>query len=298
MKVCITGASGMIGSALAGRLRSEGHKVIALVRSRPRDTNERQWTPGTALGPASLADADVVVHLAGKNIGVRWTDSAKREILSSRIDGTSTIARALAESFRTGGKPSVLVSASAIGIYGDRGDEVLTEESATGTGFLPDVGREWESGADPARQAGVRVVHPRMGLVLTREGGALARMLLPFKLGVGGRIGDGRQYWSWITLPDVVDATLFCIANSGISGIVNFTAPNPVSNREFTKILGSVLHRPTVFPTPKLALRIVLGEGADELLLASARVIPSRLQSAGYSFRHRDLRSALEAALP
>ncbi len=296
MNVYITGASGLIGTAVAQKLRAENHRVIAMVRRSPK-LDEVQWTPGIKLGPSLFADADVVIHLAGTSIAARWSERTKREIRDSRVLGTTTIAEAVAASFAANGKPKTMLSASAIGFYGDRGNEALTESSGPGAGFLPQICQLWESAAAPARQVGVRVVHLRIGLVLTRQGGALPQMLLPFRLGLGGRIGSGRQYWSWIALPDVVRAVLLCAHDDNIAGPVNLTSPQPVTNREFTKALGAVLKRPTILPVPRFAARLAIGEGVDELLLASARVMPRALQKAGFEFRYPELRFALEAAL-
>jgi uncharacterized protein (TIGR01777 family) len=227
---------------------------------------------------------------------VRWTRARKARIRDSRIQGTRLLSEALA---RTGRRPRVLVSASAVGIYGDRGDEVLTERSALGPreDFLTAVGREWENAAAPARAAGIRVVHPRFGVVLSRAGGALRKMLLPFRLGLGGRLGDGTQWWSWISIDDVVGALLHLVLNESLSGAVNVSAPEPVRNRDFTRILGRVLSRPTPFPVPSTALRLVFGEMADSALLASVRVLPERLLGSGYRFAYPDLEAALRHVL-
>ena len=296
MQVFMTGASGLIGKAVSERLRAEGHAVVSMVRGAPR-AGEVQWTPGKPLDPAVFAGADAVTHLAGKNVATRWTAATKKELFDSRVEGTKTISDAVAESFRTTGKPAVLISASAIGYYGPRGDEVVTEESAPGTGFLHDICVAWEAAAQTAKDAGVRVVHPRIGVVLSKEGGALGKMLPIFKLGGGGKLGDGRQWWSWITISDLVSAMLFTIENP-ISGPVNFVGPNPVTNAEFTKVLGEVMHRPTIFPVPRFALHVAMGkEAAEETALASVRVLPRRLSESGYQFAHADLRAALQNVL-
>lgn len=297
MQVFMTGASGLIGKAVSERLRAEGHTVFAMVRGTPR-ASEVQWTPGKPLDPAVFADADAVIHLAGKNVATRWTAEAKKELYESRVAGTKTISDAAAESFRRTRKPSVLISASAIGYYGVRGDEVLTEESAPGTGFLHDICVAWEAAAQSAKDAGVRVVHPRIGVVLSKHGGALAKMLPIFKLGGGGKLGNGRQWWSWIAIDDIVGAILFALKDPQLSGPVNFVGPNPVTNAEFTKILGQVMHRPTVFTVPRLALHVAMGkEAAEETALASERVLPKRLTEYGYQFAHADLRAALQNVL-
>lgn len=294
MNVFISGATGLIGKALVERLRASGQAITALVRGAPK-AGEVRWTPGKPLDPAALAAADAVVHLAGKNVATRWTDSEKKELFESRVAGTKTISDAVAESFRRSGKPEVLVSASAIGYYGVRGDEILTEASAPGSGFLKEICVAWENAAQSAKDAGVRVVHPRIGVVLSAEGGALAKMLPIFKLGGGGKLGDGRQWWSWITIDDVVEAILFSLRSGQIRGPVNFTAPNPVTNAEFTRVLGEVLHRPTIFPVPRFALHLAMGkEAAEETALASTRVLPNRLREGGYKFAYADLGEALQ----
>jgi uncharacterized protein (TIGR01777 family) len=238
---------------------------------------------------------DAVVHLAGESIAAgRWTAAVKERIRRSRVDGTRLLAETLARLER---RPRVLVSASAVGYYGDRGDEPLTEESPPGVGFLADVARAWEAAADPARAVGIRVVHPRLGLVLAREGGALPRMALPFRLGLGGVIGSGRQYWSWIALPDAVRVIERALADATLAGPVNAVAPAPATNREFTRALGRVLGRPTLLPFPALGVRLLMGEMGRALLLGSARVLPRRLERAGFRFEHPELEGALRGAL-
>jgi uncharacterized protein (TIGR01777 family) len=297
MNVYITGATGLIGNALSERLRAEGHTVVALVRGTAK-AGEVQWSPGKPLDSAVLSSADAVVHLAGKNVATRWTAKEKQELFQSRVDGTKTISDAMAESFRRNGKPGVLISASAIGYYGSRGDEVLTEESAPGTGFLKEICVAWEQAAQSAKDAGVRVVHPRIGLVLSEEGGALAKMLPVFKLGAGGKLGDGRQWWSWIALEDVVGAIIFSLLNPNVSGALNFTAPHPVTNAEFTKMLGATMDRPTMFPVPRFALHLAMGkEAAEETALSSVRALPRRLLEIGYEFGYADLPTALQNVL-
>jgi uncharacterized protein (TIGR01777 family) len=264
---------------------------------RPAGPGEISWNPATGqLNPASLESIDAVVHLAGENVGARWTAGRKARIRDSRVEGTRLISETLA---RLAKRPEVMVSASAVGIYGDRGDDVLTESSALGNSadFLAQVGVEWEAAADPARQAGIRVVHPRFGLVLSRKGGALGRMLLPFRLGLGGRLGSGSQWMSWISLADAVEVIGHVLSNRDVHGPVNVTAPRPVTNREFTRTLGRVLARPTVFAVPAPFLRLLFGEMADVMLLASTRVVPARLTELGYRFQHADLETALRAAL-
>ena len=296
LHVAVTGASGLIGSALTRRLTADGHRVSPVVR-RQAGPGEINWDPaGGRLEPKDLEGLDAVVHLAGENVGVRWTASRKARIRESRVRGTRLLAEALT---RTSRRPAVLVSASAIGIYGNRGDEVLTESSAPATGddFLASVSRDWENAAGPARAAGIRVVHPRFGVVLSPAGGALKKMLWPFRLGLGGRIGSGTQWMSWISIDDVAGALLHLIRTASLSGPVNLTAPAPVRNRDFTRALGRVLSRPALLPVPAPALRLVLGEMADATLLASARVRPDRLLGSGYQFVHPDLDTALRQML-
>lgn len=297
MKVLITGASGLVGSALVPLLTAGGHTVARLVRSQPRPgAAEIQWDPEVGIREtASLDGVDAIVHLSGENIaGGRWTAERKAKIRDSRVKGTRTLCEALA---RLAHPPKVLVSASAIGFYGDRGDEILREESAPGAGFLAEVCRAWEEATAPAAQKGIRVVLLRIGVVLSPAGGALAKMLFPFKLGVGGIIGSGQQYMSWIGLDDTVGAIHHALAQGTVQGPVNAVAPYPVTNREFTKALGRVLGRPTLFPLPAFAARLVFGEMADALLLASTRVEPARLVAAHYAFRHPNLEGALRHLL-
>ena len=296
MRVLISGASGLLGTALTSALREQGHDPVALVR-RAAGPGEVQWDPDQALDPAKLADSDAVVHLAGKNIAGLWTAKFKQEVRQSRIRGTSTLATATAESHRRSRTPRVLVSASGAGYYGNRGEELLTEESSAGTGFLADVSKQWEAATAPARDAGVRVVCLRIGVVLARNGGALKPMLLPFRLGLGGRVGSGKQWWSWIALDDVVGTIVFALQNDNLRGAVNVVGPEPVRNQQFVRILGNELHRPTILPVPEFAIRGLMGEMGQELLLTSARVIPAKLKASGYSFRYSKLEDALHAAL-
>ncbi len=295
MRVLISGASGLLGTALTRALLRDGHETLALVRRAAR-AGEVQWDPRQPLDPAKLAGCDAVVHLAGKNIAGRWTEKFKQEVLESRSSGTRTLAAAAAESFRQTGQPPVFVSASGVGYYGSRGDEVLTEDSAAGAGFLAEVCKQWEAATNPARDAGVRVVNLRIGVVLARDGGALKPMLPPFRLGLGGRVGSGQQWWSWVSLDDVIGAMLFALQGE-LQGAVNLVAPAPVRNAEFVKALGKALHRPTIFPLPEFVIRGLMGEMGEELLLTSARAVPEKLQTAGYQFRHADLDEALRAAL-
>lgn len=294
MNVLISGATGLIGTALIPELEAQGHSVTRLTRS-PKGTGDIGWDPSAGRIDGSLEGTDAVVHLAGESIAEgRWTPEKKRRIMESRRRGTRLLAGSIAA---LPAPPRVMVSASAIGYYGDRGNELLREESAPGSDFLAGVCREWEAAADPAREAGIRVVHPRIGIVLSTRGGALGRTLPIFKLGLGGRIGSGRQYWSWISLDDVVGALIHALTNEAVSGPVNLTAPNPPTNAGYTRVLGRVLGRPAIFPVPAPAIRIMLGEIADALLLASQRVECARLKETGYAFRHPELEGALRHLL-
>jgi uncharacterized protein len=296
MNVLVTGSHGMIGTALIPRLRARGDRVLRLVRGDPEGSDDVRWDPpaGT-IDAAALEGVDAVVHLAGVGIGdKKWTEARKKEVLESRTIPTMLLARTLAA---LDGKPRVLVSASAIGYYGDRGDDVLTEAAAAGNDFGARVCRAWEEATAPAEEAGIRVVRTRTGLVLTARGGFLKRLLLPFKLGIGGRLGSGRQWMSWITLDDDLDAILHVIDTDSLAGPVNLTAPNPVTNAEFTQMLGRAVHRPTVVPTPMPALKVVYGSELVDTLLGSERVVPERLQQSGFTFSHPELDGALHAVL-
>jgi uncharacterized protein (TIGR01777 family) len=295
MKVAITGASGLIGSALVPHLRSVGHEVVRLVRRPPTGDDELTWNPkaGT-VDLDALQGVDGVIHLAGAGVGDhRWTDSYKAEILDSRVDGTRTIAQAMAA---LEPRPRVLVSGSAIGWYGDTGDRIVDESTPNGSGFLAGVVREWEAAARPAVEAGIRVVHPRTGLVVARGGGAWARMFPLFKAGLGGKLGPGSQYWSFISLRDEVCALQFLLQQEHLTGPVNLTAPNPVTNAEVTSVMGKVLGRPTILPAPSFALRAVLGEFSSEVL-GSSRVVPAVLERAQFAFQDPTIESAVRAAL-
>ena len=289
MKIAITGSTGLVGTALVPLLTKGGHDVLGLARP-------AQWDPekGT-IHSAVLNGADAIIHLAGENIAAgRWTASRKAGIRDSRVKGTRLIAETVA---RIEKPPQVIVSASAIGYYGDRGREVLREDSPPGNGFLPDVCRQWEAATDAATRRGIRVVHLRTGVVLSERGGALPKMLLPFRLGIGGRVGSGNQYWSWISLDDLCSAVVHCIQASSLHGPVNIVSPSPVTNLKFTKTLGRVLHRPTIFPMPAFAARLAFGEMANALLLASARVEPAKLLASRFVFRHKDLPTTLDYLL-
>lgn len=297
MKVLLSGSSGLVGSALVPFLTSGGHQVVRLVRSQPRaEGSEVRWDPEAGdIDAAGLKGLDAAVHLAGESIAAgRWTAAKKARILESRVKGTRLIAEALAGLEQP---PKVLVSASAIGYYGDRGEETLREESGSGSAFLSEVCRQWEAATEPATAAGIRVVNLRFGIILSLAGGALPRLLTPFRLGVGGRLGSGRQFMSWIAIDDVIGVILHALTTEALRGPVNAVVPQPVTNREFTKTLGRVLGRPTLFPLPAFAARLALGEMADELLLASQRVESARLTASGYQFRFPDLESALRHLL-
>ena len=294
-RIAVTGATGLIGRALTSSLAGDGHRVVRVVRDRAvAGSEDVVWDPeaGT-IDAARLEGVDAVVHLAGEPIGAsRWTDEQRRRIHDSRQRGTDLLARTLAGLER---RPEVLVSSSAVGIYGDRGDEELTEDSSDGDDFLARVCRAWEDAADPAREAGIRVVHPRTGVVIAKDGPLIDKVELPFRLGVGGRVGSGRQYVPWISLIDEVAALRFLI-DRPLEGPVNLTGPNPATNREMTEALGTVLRRPTLLPIPALAIRLLYGEMGETLATISQRVVPKRLLDAGFSFRHMTILGALRVA--
>jgi uncharacterized protein (TIGR01777 family) len=294
--IAITGSTGLIGSALAEELRAGGHTVRRLVRSeRHRRPGDALWDPAAGrLDPHALDGIDAVVHLAGEPIAQRWTTEAKRRIRESRVRGTELLARTIASLARP---PRVLVSGSALGIYGDRGDEELDEASAVGQDFLAAVATAWEAAAEPAARAGVRVVKIRTGLVLSPRGGALAKLLVPFRLGVGGRVGSGRQWVSWIGLDDAVGAIIYALGTEALVGPVNLAAPAPVTNAELTETLARVLRRPAIVPVPAFVMRLVFGEMGEATLLASQRMRPRRLLESGYRFRYPTLEAALRHEL-
>jgi uncharacterized protein (TIGR01777 family) len=304
-RILISGASGLIGSALIKAFESRGDEVVRLVRRQPQSSNELEWDPMREIPPQLVSGSDVVIHLSGENVAGRWTEAKKRRIRDSRVVSTDHLARALAQAEA---KPAAFVCASAIGYYGNRGDEILTEDSPSGSGFLAEVSREWESVTAPAVNAGIRAVNLRSGIVLSRDGGALKQMLTPFRLGLGGKIGNARQWWSWIHIFDFVAAVLYIVdqardANQVVerrasspgllSGPVNMTAPNPVTSAEFTKTLAKTLKRPAVLPLPAFAAKLALGEFAEEGLLASARVEPKKLLESGFKFRYSEPAAAL-----
>ncbi len=296
MKVLLTGSTGLVGSALLSQLRSNGDQVDILVRRTALNGHDIQWNPATGeLHQETLEGYDAVVHLAGEGIADgRWTQQKMDRIRESRVQGTDLLCRSLASLKH---KPQVLICASAVGYYGDSGEQVLTENSPAGTGFLAEVCQAWEQACTPAKEAGIRVVNMRIGVVLSAQGGALAKMLLPFQLGVGGKIGDGKQWMSWIELSDLVGSICHAIQDETIEGQVNAVSPQPVTNYEYTKTLGSVISRPTLLPLPAIGARLVLGKMADELLLSSMRVEPQVLLKSGYKFKHPNLEGALRAAL-
>jgi uncharacterized protein len=298
MRVLITGASGLIGKALQGSFEKKGYEMLLASRSEPKDERHIQWNPETGFGDADLArleGLDAVVHLAGESISaLRWSEEKKKAIRDSRVFGT----RSMIEAFdKLELKPKTFISGAAIGFYGDRGEDILTETSAAGKTFLAEISKEWEAESRRAEDLGIRTVLLRTGIVLSKDGGALATMMTPFKLGVGGVVGSGKQWMSWISLDDVVGIINFALENESVRGAINVTAPNPVTNEEFTKTLGSVLYRPTFLPLPEFAVHMVFGEMGDALLLDSTRVVPKRMLDAGYEFEFTDLKAALEHAV-
>ena len=296
MDVVVTGSSGLIGTALRGALERAGHRMVPMVRSQAGG-DAVHWDPERGeIDAGGLEGVGAVVHLAGEGIGnKRWNEAHKARVMGSRTAGTSLLASTLAKLNKA---PEVLVSGSAVGYYGDRGDEVLTESSRPGNDFLADVCTAWEAATTPAGEAGIRVAHIRTGIVLAGQGGVLPKMLLPFKFGVGGKLGSGQQWMSWISLEDEVGAILHLLGDQTPGGPYNLTAPNPVTNADLTKALGNALHRPTLIPAPKFALKAALGgEMAEELLLVSQRALPTRLLDSGYTFAHPELAGALEVAL-
>lgn len=302
MKILVTGSTGLIGSALVRELKQAGHTVCRLMRpqtgsaaTRGNEGFDVNWNPSTGeLGGAAVG-ADAVVNLGGASIaGVRWTPERKNMLRSSRVDTTRALVNALA---KMAARPRVLVSASAIGFYGNRFDEVLNEESPPGDDFLSSIARDWECEAQKAEALGIRVALPRMGVVLAREGGALAQMAKPFRLDVGGKLGSGRQWMSWISLDDVIAVFRLALENGSVRGAINVVSPQSVRNADFTDQLAKALHRPALFPAPAFALRLILGEMADALLLSSQRVVPARLEKLGYKFLHADLQATLASLL-
>lgn len=289
----ISGASGLIGSALAQALEERGYSVFRLVRSLERE-NQIQWDPMREIPPEAVSGYDAVIHFSGESVAGRWTAEKKRRIRESRVVSTRNLAQAIAKADR---RPRTFICASAIGYYGNRGDEVLTEDSQPGAGFLPEVCREWEVATGPAAAVGIRAVNLRFGIVLSRNGGALKQMLLPFRLGLGGKIGSGRQWRSWIHIDDAVSAVMHVVHNDSLSAPINMAAPNPVTNAEFTRVLAAVMKRPAIFAVPAFAARLAFGEFAEEGILASARVLPKKLIERGFEFRYPVLGPALAELL-
>lgn len=297
MRVLVSGASGFIGGALVPSLESSGAEITRLARGKSgahTATKAIPWDPAKPIVPESLSGFDAVIHLAGESIVGRWTASKKEKIRESRVIGTRNLAQALAQAKD---KPKVFICGSAIGYYGDRGDELLKESSNPGTGFLPDVCSEWEVATQAAADAGIRTVQIRTGIVLSSKGGALAKMLTPFKMGVGGRIGSGRQWMSWIDIEDMIGGILHVVSSDSLRGPVNMVAPNPVTNADFTKTLAAVLSRPAIFPMPTFAVKLAFGEMGETVLLGSQRVEPAQLLHGGYQFRFNDLQASLENLL-
>lgn len=294
MRIAVTGASGMVGTRLVAALRAEGHEVLTVGRAKKENGPDIEWSPAEhGLNAQALAGVEAVFHLAGEPIAQRWSAEVKRRIRTSRVEGTSLLAGALAGLPQ---RPQLLVSMSAIGFYGDRGAQELSEECSAGAGFLADVAMEWESAADPARAAGIRVVHSRLGVVLDKDGGALERMVPIFSLGAGGKIASGEQYMSWISLTDVIGGLRFLL-DADLEGAVNLTAPHPVTNAAFTAALARVLSRPAIATVPEFAVKLAFGEMGMEVLVAGQRVMPAKLLAAGFQFTHTDIEGALRAAL-
>jgi len=298
MRILITGASGLIGTALQRSFDEKGYEMLLASRSEPKSERDIQWNADTGFAKEDLPrleGLDAAIHLAGESISaLRWTDEKKKAIRDSRVYGTRTMIETFAQLEK---KPKVFISASAIGFYGDRGDDEVTETSAAGDTFLSDVSKEWESESRRAEDMGIRTVLLRNGIVLSKEGGALATMMTPFKLGVGGVVGSGKQWMSWVSLDDVVGIVNYALENENLRGAINVASPNPVTNEEFTKTLGEVLYRPTFLPLPEFAVNLVFGEMGDALLIDSTKVIPKRLLDAGYKFKYPEIKPALENAV-
>lgn len=287
----------MVSGELIPVLEAKGHEIYKLSRSKPEGANDIQWDAYEGFAESEfekLEGIDAVIHLAGENVGETWTDEKKKRIKKSRVEGTRTLVDALA---KLDDPPKIFVSASAIGFYGDRGDEILTEDSEAGVGFFPEVCQAWEIEGEKAKEFGARVVHPRIGVVLAKNGGALEKMLTPFKFGVGGTIGSGEQWMSWVAIDDLIKMLVFAIENENLHGAFNVTAPNPVQNEEFTDTLGKVLHRPTFIPIPAFGIKMLFGEMGEKLLLEGCRVLPKRLENAGFTFDYPNLEEAMRHVL-
>ena len=293
-RILVSGVSGPIGAVLLPSLKATGASITRLVRHPATENDEISWDPSRPLSPDSVSGFDAVIHLAGESIVGRWTEAKKRRILDSRTQGTSHLAEAVAKAPQP---PRVFISASAVGFYGNRGDEILREDSPSGEGFAAEICRQWEAAAQPAARAGIRTAQLRIGVVMSADGGALPKMLPAFRLGLGGRLGDGRQWWTWVSVRDVVGAIHHVLENESLSGPVNTVSPNPVTNAQFTSTLASVLKRPAIFPMPAFAVRLVFGEMGEELFLGSQRVEPAKLTATGYQFQHPDLRNTLKEIL-
>ena len=293
-RILLTGSSGLIGRALVPSLKTRGFEVVRLVRGPASGDDQIRWEPTRPPSPESISGFDAVIHLAGETVVGRWTNAKKTKIRDSRVTGTRNLAQAMAT---TAKRPRVLITASAIGYYGDRQEEVLNERSSSGTGFLAEVCREWEAANQPATDAGIRTVQVRTGMVLSADGGALQKMLPPFRMGLGGKLGSGRQWMSWIHIQDWVGALHHVLKNDLLQGPVNMVSPRPVTNAEFTDTLASVLSRAAIFPAPAFAAKLLFGQMAQEVLLSSQRVEPARLVTSGYPFQYSELREALEAVL-
>ncbi len=293
-RVLVSGASGPIGSALLPSLKTQGFTVTRLVRNAATGPDQIVWDPSRPVSPDMVSGFDAVIHLSGESIVGRWTGAKKRRITESRVQGTGHLAEALAKAPQ---RPRVFISASAVGYYGSRGDEILREESPSGDGFTAEVCRLWEGATQSAAAAGIRTAQMRFGVVMSADGGALPKMLPPFRLGLGGRLGSGRQWSSWVSVDDVVGAIHHVLNHDTLQGAVNTVSPNPVTNAEFTSTLASVLHRPAIFPMPAFAVKLIFGEMGEELFLGSLRVEPAKLAASGYQFKHPGLKNALKDIL-
>jgi uncharacterized protein (TIGR01777 family) len=293
-RILVSGSHGPIGATMLPSLKAQGAAVTRLVRTSATGSDQIVWDPSQSLSPDLVSGFHAIIHLAGESIVGRWTDAKKRRIIESRVQGTTHLAEAAA---RAPQPPRVFISASAIGFYGNRGDELLHEDSPSGEGFAAEICRQWEAATQPAAQAGIRTAQMRIGVVMSADGGALPAMLTPFRMGLGGRLGNGRQWQAWVSVRDVVGAIQHVLNHDELSGPVNAVAPNPVTNAEFTRILASVLNRPATFPMPAFAVRLIFGEMGEELFLGSQRVQPAKLEANGYQFQHPDLKNALQEIL-